>query len=285
MNGPASCLSNVKNIIMVLSGKGGVGKSTVTCQLALALLSQGKRVGILDIDICGPSVPTIFGVQGSSVHQSSSGWVPVYPICPLSTPNAEKSSENQGVRWEKGQLAVMSIAFLLSSENDAIVWRGPKKTVMIRQFVQEVVWGDLDYLLIDTPPGTSDEHLAAVEYLRASNPRGAILVTTPQQVSIADVRKEATFCEKMGIRVLGIVENMSGFVCPCCGEVDNVFSKGGGERLAAEVGCPFLGCIPIDPLLGNAQDDGCRGLAESNAIVAVREIVSRLSNVLTGRAE
>eukprot|EP00762_Andalucia_godoyi_P001221 ANDGO_04827.mRNA.1 Cytosolic Fe-S cluster assembly factor NUBP2 homolog len=272
------CLAGVKNIVLVLSGKGGVGKSTVTSQLALALLTLGKRVGILDVDICGPSIPKIFGVQKASVMQCSAGWVPVFPEPPAL--HASDPDSTPRFAWHPKQLAIMSIAFLLPSENDAVVWRGPKKTVMIKQFMQEVFWENLDYLLIDTPPGTSDEHLSTIEYLKASNPRGAILVTTPQQVSITDVRKEASFCHKMGIKVLGVVENMSGFVCPCCGEVDNVFLTGGGEKLAAEISSPFLGCIPIDPLLGNTQDDGCRDFVpaflDSKAVAAVRKIAGIL---------
>ncbi|KAI8076681.1 cytosolic Fe-S cluster assembly factor CFD1 [Gilbertella persicaria] len=194
-------LAGIKNIVLVLSGKGGVGKSSVTTQLALALVHQGKKVGVLDIDLTGPSIPRMLGLDGKQVHQASQGWVPVY------------ADENK-------QLSCMSIGFLLSNKNDSVVWRGPKKNAMIKQFLQDVYWGELDYLLIDTPPGTSDEHIGIVEYLRDFNPDGAVIVTTPQGVAIADVRKELSFCKKVKLPILGVVENMSGFVCPHCAVSD-----------------------------------------------------------------
>ncbi|XP_072167785.1 cytosolic Fe-S cluster assembly factor NUBP2 homolog [Diadema setosum] len=228
-------LSGVKHTILVLSGKGGVGKSTVTAQLALGLKHVGKKVGVLDIDLCGPSIPRMLGVQGQDVHQCPQGWVPVYP---------------------DPSLAVMSIAFLLGGQDDAVVWRGPKKNAMIKQFLTDVVWGDLDFLIIDTPPGTSDEHITIVENLQSHNPDGAILVTTPQAVAVGDVRRELTFCRKTRLPVLGLVENMSGYVCPHCSECSNVFSKGGGESLAAECHIPFLGHIPLDPQLTSCTESG-----------------------------
>ncbi|KAK7203244.1 P-loop containing nucleoside triphosphate hydrolase protein [Myxozyma melibiosi] len=224
---PAS-LNEVKHVVLVLSGKGGVGKSSVTTQLALSLVRQGFSVGVLDVDLTGPSLPRMFGLEARKIHQSSKGWVPVY------TDSTKK-------------LCVMSIGFLLKDRGDSVVWRGPKKSAMIRQFVNDVVWGPLDYLLIDTPPGTSDEHIAIAEQLRDAQPDGAVLVTTPQGVATADVRKELNFCKKVGFEVLGVVENMSGFICPHCAECSNIFSKGGGEQLAAQFSIPFLGSVPIDP--------------------------------------
>lgn len=222
-------LATVKHIILVLSGKGGVGKSSVTTQLALTLVGKGYKVGVLDIDLTGPSAPRMFGLEGRQVHQSSAGWVPVY------TDSTQR-------------LCVMSIGFLLEKRGDAVVWRGPKKTAMIRQFLSDVVWGELDYLLIDTPPGTSDEHISVAETLQqAANPDGAVLVTTPQGVATADVRKELSFCRKVGFNVLGVIENMSGYVCPHCAECTNIFSKGGGKALAEQFNLPFLGAVPIDP--------------------------------------
>ena len=204
-------LSDVSHVILVLSGKGGVGKSTVSTQVAQALSSRGYDVGLLDVDICGPSVPRMAGVVGRTVHQSQRGWEPVY-----ANPN----------------LAVMSISFLLEEGDAAVVWRGPRKNGLIKQFLTETYWGDggLDYLIIDTPPGTSDEHISIVQYLNDARPTtlttttsddgggggkssgasGAIVVTTPEEVSMADVRKELNFCKKTGVPVLGIVENMSG---------------------------------------------------------------------------
>lgn len=227
-------LDSVKHIVLVLSGKGGVGKSSVTTQLALTLVARhGLKVGVLDIDLTGPSAPRMFGLEGKQVHQSTAGWVPVY---------CQPPSNN------KGSLSVMSLGFLLQQRGDAVVWRGPKKTAMIRQLLTDMVWGDLDYLLIDTPPGTSDEHISIAEALRnAANPDGAVLVTTPQDIATADVRKELSFCKKVGFNVLGVIENMSGYVCPHCSECSNIFSKGGGQKLAQQFTLPFLGSVPIDP--------------------------------------
>eukprot|EP00842_Homolaphlyctis_polyrhiza_P001188 jgi/Hompol1/206/HPOL_004396-RA len=223
-------LESVKHIILVLSGKGGVGKTTVTTELALALADAGKRVGVLDIDLTGPSIPEMFGLGGMQVHQSSAGWIPVY------TDASQK-------------LGVMSLGFLLPNKDDAVIWRGPKKNAMIKQFLSDVAWGDIDYLVIDTPPGTSDEHISIAEFLKEHNPDGAVIVTTPQAVSLADVRKEISFCRKVGINILGLIENMSGFVCPHCAECSDLFSKGGGEQLAIDQSITFLGRIPIDPQL------------------------------------
>ncbi|XP_070707524.1 cytosolic Fe-S cluster assembly factor nubp2 [Pempheris klunzingeri] len=231
-------LAQVRHVVLVLSGKGGVGKSTITTELALALRHAGKKVGILDVDLCGPSIPRMLSVGRPDVHQCDAGWVPVYT-------DAQKS------------LALMSIAFLLEDPDEAVVWRGPKKTALIGQFVSDVAWGELDVLLVDTPPGTSDEHLAVLENLKKVHKvDGAILVTTPQAVSTGDVRREITFCKKTGVRILGIVENMSGFACPHCSECSNIFSKGGGEELAKLTGSIFLGSVPLDPLLSTSIEEG-----------------------------
>ncbi|XP_075420608.1 cytosolic Fe-S cluster assembly factor NUBP2 isoform X1 [Tenrec ecaudatus] len=230
-------LAGVRHILLVLSGKGGVGKSTLCAQLALALRQEGKKVGVLDVDLCGPSVPRMLGAQGSAVHQCDSGWVPVYV------------DQEQSV-------ALMSVGFLLEKPDEALVWRGPKKNALIQQFVSDVAWGELDFLLVDTPPGTSDEHLSAVEALRSHQPLGALLVTTPQAVSVGDVRRELTFCRKTGLRVVGVVENMSGFACPHCAECTNIFSTGGGEELARHAGVPFLGSVPLDPQLARSLEEG-----------------------------
>ncbi|XP_051487942.1 cytosolic Fe-S cluster assembly factor NUBP2 [Apus apus] len=235
--GERSNLAGVRHILLVLSGKGGVGKSTISSQLALALQHCGNRVGILDVDLCGPSIPRMFRVQDKDVHQCDSGWVPVF------------------VGQDKS-ISLMSIGFLLERPDDAVVWRGPKKNALIKQFVTDVAWGDLDFLIVDTPPGTSDEHISTVEALRPYQPLGAVLVTTPQAVSVGDVRRELTFCKKTGLQVLGIVENMSGFVCPHCSECTNIFSKGGGEELAKDSGVPFLGCVPLDPQLSQSLEEG-----------------------------
>jgi Mrp family chromosome partitioning ATPase len=222
----------------VLSGKGGVGKSSITTQLALSLSLAGHSVGVLDIDLTGPSIPRLFGVESSKVTQAPGGWIPV-PV--------HSANPSSGI----GELRCMSLGFLLRERGDAVIWRGPKKTAMVRQFLSDVLWGELDYLLIDTPPGTSDEHISLVEtLLKNAAPgqvKGAVVVTTPQAVATADVKKELNFCTKTGIHVIGVVENMSGFVCPNCSECTNVFSSGGGQVMAQEFGVRFLGSVPIDP--------------------------------------
>ncbi|KAI9145148.1 P-loop containing nucleoside triphosphate hydrolase protein [Paraphysoderma sedebokerense] len=228
MDEVATNLSKVKHIILVLSGKGGVGKSSVTTQLALSLVHKGFRVGVLDIDLCGPSIPRMFHLDGQQVHQASNGWIPVY-------------ADNEK------RLGVMSIGFLLQNKDDAIVWRGPKKNAMIRQFLADVYWDDLDYLIIDTPPGTSDEHISLAEYLKSLNPDGAVVVTTPQAVALSDVRKELSFCKKVKLPVIGVVENMSGFICPHCADCTPIFSSGGGKQTAEDFEVPYLGSVPIDP--------------------------------------
>ncbi|CAH0388677.1 unnamed protein product [Bemisia tabaci] len=251
-------LDGVKHIILVLSGKGGVGKSTVSTQLALALKDKGFKVGLLDVDLCGPSVPHLLNLEDQEVHQCPEGWVPVY------------TDQDQ-------RLAVMSIGFLLKSKNDSIIWRGPKKTGMIKQFLTDVYWQDIDYLIIDTPPGTSDEHITVMENVRQLPCDGAILVTTPQAVAIEDVRKELTFCRKTSIPILGIVENMSGFVCPHCSTCSNIFSSGGGKSLAEYASVPFLGAIPIDPRVGVTGQSVVSTLPNSPVANAFSSIVNQLT--------
>ena len=294
-------MDNVKNIVLVLSGKGGVGKSSVTTQLALSLSLQGHSVGVLDVDLTGPSMPRFFGVEGARVRQAPGGWIPVPVYVPGGIADKDgredgregggedgsedkikedKGMDNKGEKERKmgmkvapGPVYCMSLGFLLKSRGDAVVWRGPKKTAMVRQFLSDVQWGSLEYLLIDTPPGTSDEHISLLETLLkmtstntgtngsttgTSKPQlsGAVLVTTPQAVSTADVKKELNFCAKTGLRVLGVVENMAGFVCPSCAECTNVFSKGGGEAMAREFGVSFLGSVPIDPAFVGLVEEG-----------------------------
>lgn len=222
----------------VLSGKGGVGKSSVTTQLALSLSLAGHSVGVLDVDLTGPSIPRMFGIEDAKVTQAPGGWLPI---------TVHEADPSAGV----GSLRVMSLGFLLPKRGDAVVWRGPKKTAMVRQFLSDVFWDETDYLLIDTPPGTSDEHISLAENLlqkaRPGQLAGAVVVTTPQAVATADVRKELNFCTKTNIRVLGVVENMCGFVCPNCSECTNIFMSGGGEVMANDFGVRFLGRVPIDP--------------------------------------
>jgi Mrp family chromosome partitioning ATPase len=215
-----------------------VGKSSVTTQLALSLSAAGFSVGVLDIDLTGPSIPRMFGVESAKVTQAPGGWLPIT----VHDADAEKA---------RGSLRVMSLGFLLPRRGDAVVWRGPKKTAMVRQFLSDVYWGEVDFLLIDTPPGTSDEHISLAETLlqvtTTEQMAGAVVVTTPQAVATADVRKELNFCSKTNIHVLGVVENMSGFVCPNCSECTDLFGSGGGRVMADDFGVPFLGALPTDP--------------------------------------
>lgn len=253
-------LPGVKRVILVLSGKGGVGKSTIASQLSFGIRQAGFKVGILDLDLCGPSIPHMMNLENKDIHQCPQGWVPVYT-------DQEKT------------LAVMSIGFLLKDRNDAVVWRGPKKTAMIRQFLTDVFWNDIDFLIIDTPPGTSDEHIAVMENLRQVGCDGAVLVTTPQNVALGDVTREVTFCRKTSIPIIGIIENMSGFVCPTCSECTNIFSSGGGASLASTVGVPFLGSIPLDQSLVQCSERGANFFTEfrkSLTAQAIQAIVNKL---------
>ncbi|NTW29180.1 MAG: Mrp/NBP35 family ATP-binding protein [Coriobacteriia bacterium] len=225
-------LCRVQHKVAVLSGKGGVGKSTVAVNMAVALMLAGKRVGLLDIDIHGPSVPTMLGLEGATLIGSEDGLLPV----------------------DAGGIKVMSIGFMLRNHDDALIWRGPVKTGIIRQFLADVEWGDLDYLIIDTPPGTGDELLSICHMIGDID--GAVIVTTPQKVASVDVRKSITFCRKLEVPVLGIVENMSGFACPHCGEVTTILSSGGGREIAQDMGVRFLGAIPMDPQIADACDSG-----------------------------
>jgi len=226
-------VKQIKHQILVLSGKGGVGKSTVAVNLAVSLALAGKKVGLLDIDIHGPSVPKILNLEGKTIQAAGNVILPVEML------------EN---------LKVMSIGFLLRASSDAVIWRGPMKYQMIKQFLKDVQWGNLDFLIVDSPPGTGDEPLSVVQLLE--NADGAIIVTTPQEVALFDVRKCITFCRNLNLPILGVLENMSGFVCPKCGERTNIFKSGGGEIMANEMHVPFLGRIPIDPQIVQACDSG-----------------------------
>lgn len=250
----------VKHKILVLSGKGGVGKSTVAAQLSLCLSSSHTLdVGLLDVDVCGPSAPHMLGVSGEEVRMSNSGWSPVYV------------EENLGV---------MSIGFMLQSKDDAVIWRGVRKTGLIKQFLRDVNWGDLDYLIVDAPPGTSDEHISLVQLLKESDVDGAIIVTTPQEVSLLDVRKEINFCRQSGTKIIGVVENMSGFVCQHCKGCTDIFypSSGGAEKMCQDMDVPFLGKIPLDPKISKAGELG-RSVFEGDSspgIDAFRSLVSKI---------
>ncbi|XP_053220549.1 cytosolic Fe-S cluster assembly factor NUBP1 [Podarcis raffonei] len=253
----------VKHKLLVLSGKGGVGKSTFSAHLAHGLAEdETKQVAVLDIDICGPSIPKIMGLEGEQVHQSGSGWSPVYV------------EENLGV---------MSVGFLLGSPDDAVIWRGPKKNGMIKQFLRDVDWGEVDYLIVDTPPGTSDEHLSIVQYLSAANIDGAVVITTPQEVALQDVRKEINFCRKVKLPIIGVVENMSGFICPKCKNESQIFppTTGGAEAMCHSLNVPLLGKVPLDPQIGKSCDAGHSFLSEvpnSPATLSYRNIIQRIQD-------
>ena len=274
-------LANIKHIILVLSGKGGVGKSSVTTQLALTLSLNGHNVGVLDVDLTGPSIPRFFGIENAKVTQAPGGWIPIsvhesHDIETGVLANRTNGTNHHQQSRKVGSLHCMSLGFLLASRGDAVVWRGPKKTAMVRQFLSDVHWGALDYLLIDTPPGTSDEHISLVEtLLRDAQPAqlaGAVVVTTPQAVSVSDVRKELNFCKKTGVRILGVVENMAGFVCPHCAECTDIFSKGGGEIMAKEFEVKFLGSVPIDPAFVDLVEQGTRPSYPSGTIINGKDI-------------
>lgn len=258
-------MENIRHKILILSGKGGVGKSTFTSQLAFALSNDEEvQVGLVDVDICGPSIPKIMGLEGEQIHQSSSGWSPVYL---------------------EDNLAVMSIGFMLQNQDDAIIWRGPKKNGLIKQFLKDVEWGPLDFLLIDTPPGTSDEHLSIVQFLKEAGIDGAIVITTPQEMALQDVRKEINFCRKVGIPILGVVENMRGFVCPGCKNESQIFlpSTGGAQKMCEELNLRLLGSIPLDPRIAKSCDHGVSFMDEfpdSPATKALEKIVEGIKSTL-----
>lgn len=250
-------LAEIRYKIVVLSGKGGVGKSTVAANLAVALAAAGRRVGLLDVDFHGPSIPKLMGIKGQVVAMEEG------MILPLAYGPA---------------LKVMSLGLLLQSEDDAVIWRGPLKMGAIKQLLKDVRWGTLDYLIVDSPPGTGDEPLSMAQLL--TPPVGAIIVTQPQQLSTADVRRSIRFCQRVGLPVVGVIENMSGFVCPHCGARVDVFTSGGGERLAEQVGVPFLGRIPLDPRIVTSGDEGKPFVAYAPDSPAVREFEEIVNKVI-----
>ena len=213
---------------------------------------SGKRVGLLDIDIHGPSIPTMLGLDHEMTQGSEEGLLPL----------------------EIQRMKVMSIGFLLQSQDDAVIWRGPMKYNVIRQFLKDVAWGDLDYLIIDSPPGTGDEPLSVCQLIGEMD--GAVIVTTPQKVAEVDVRKSVTFCRQIRVPVIGVVENMSGFICPKCGELTQILRSGAGKRLATDMGVSFMGAIPIDPKVADACDEGLvfiRHFASSPTAEIMRGII------------
>jgi Mrp family chromosome partitioning ATPase len=226
-------MTQIKHKVIVLSGKGGVGKSTVAVNLAMSLALSGKQVGLLDVDLHGPTVPQLLGLGRATPAVLGETLIPI------------DVGDN---------LKIMSIGFLLGDREDAVVWRGPMKANMIEQFLSDVDWGELDYLIIDSPPGTGDEPLAVCQAIGKMD--GAVIVTTPQETALVNVRRSVRFCSLLNLPVLGVIENMAGFVCPHCGQVTHVFSRGGGSSMADKAGVPFLGSIPLDPAIVEAGDSG-----------------------------
>jgi len=234
-------LKDIKNILLVFSGKGGVGKSLTAMMIARALTQdEDTDVGLLDIDICGPSVPTMTKTKQSNVHQSNTGWSPVVV------------EEN---------LSLMSAGFLIGDENQAVIWRGSKKTNLIKNFLRDTDWGELDYLVIDAPPGTSDEHLTIVQQLKQyPGNLSCVIVTTSSSLSVADVRRQVSFCKKSEIKILGIIENMSGCQCPKCGHTFDVYNNDKNndnpDKMCTEMGLEKLAVMPMNPLIAYLIDKG-----------------------------
>ncbi|GAB4559909.1 MAG: Mrp/NBP35 family ATP-binding protein [Geothermobacteraceae bacterium] len=241
-------LCQIGHKILVMSGKGGVGKSTTALNLALALAAEGKAVGLLDVDLHGPSLPTMLGMGDKRPQMGEEGIIPL---------------DFQGLR-------VMSIGFLLESRDQAMIMRGPMKHGAIQQFLADVAWGPLDVLVIDCPPGTGDEPLSAAQLLGEG--AGAVIVTTPQDVALVDVEKSVSFARQLKMNIIGIVENMAGFVCPHCEEITDLFGRGGGEKLARERGVEFLGRIPLDPRMVQAGDAGRPFLVEHGDSLAAEAL-------------
>ncbi len=253
-------LPDVRTIIAVSSGKGGVGKSMVAANLAAALAGDGKRVGLLDADVYGPNIPRMFG---ESRQPGVTGKPGAERIAPL---------EAHGV-------LLMSLGFMLDKDQPAIM-RGPLISGILRQFLEQVAWGPLDYLVVDLPPGTGDAQLSLVQAIDID---GAVMVTTPQDMATGDVRRGVRMFEKVNARVLGIVENMSGYECPHCGGMVDIFGRGGGESLAGDLGLPFLGRIPLDAQIREAGDAGVptvRLAPDSSAGRALKEVAETVSKML-----
>jgi ATP-binding protein involved in chromosome partitioning len=255
-------MSKIKHKIAVISGKGGVGKSTVTVNLAMSFALQGHtdKVGVLDADITGPCVPKMLGLHGQKLQAGPAGVFPT--MGPL------------GVK-------VVSMDFLLPSDEAPVIWRGPLKMKAISQFLSDITWGELDFLFIDLPPGTGDEPLSIMQLIPEMD--GVVIVTIPSEVSQIVVKKAVTFSRKLNIPVIGIIENMSGFICPKCGAEIEIFKVGGGKKIAKDLKIPFLGKIPIDPAICVDSDSGIPFVTENPASPAVKafaEIVMKIKQFL-----
>ena len=250
-------LKKIKNKYIVLSGKGGVGKTSTSVNLSMALANKGFNVGIMDVDLHGPDVPRMLGLKGML--------------------DLTKNHKLNPIRYSEN-LKVVSIESMIASKDDAIIWRGPLKYSAIQQFIGEVEWGELDFLIIDSPPGTGDEPLTVAQTIRDAK---AIIVTTPQEVSLADVRKSISFCRTVKMDILGLIENMSGFTCPHCNKLVDLFGSGGGEKTADTAGIPFLGRIPFDPNVVSCGDNGIsfqEKYADAQVTRAFLELADKISS-------
>ena len=253
-------LSRIRYKLIVISGKGGVGKTTVAVNLAYGLALKGHKVGILDVDIHGPNIAKMLGVEGKKLITSDSGIEPVAVL-----PN----------------LKAVSISFLMQNKDQPIIWRGPLKMITIKQLLSDVNWGELDYLIVDSPPGTGDEPLSACQLISDIN--GAIIVTTPQDVAILDSRKSVLFAKELKVPVLGIIENMSGFVCPHCKKEIDLFGTGGGKKASFDLKVPFLGRIPIEPEMVKLGDSGQPFIhfrKETETAKIMDEIISKITDYI-----
>ncbi|MCP4694105.1 MAG: Mrp/NBP35 family ATP-binding protein [Desulfobacterales bacterium] len=253
-----SSLDKIKNKFVVMSGKGGVGKTSTSVNLSIALAKKGFKVGIMDVDLHGPDVPRMLGLSGML--------------------DLNKERKLEPMRYSDN-LAAVSIESLMTSKDDAIIWRGPVKYSAIQQFIGDVSWGQLDFLLIDSPPGTGDEPLTVAQTI---NDARALIVTTPQEVSLADVRKSISFCQTVKMDIFGLIENMSGFTCPHCNETIDMYGTGGGEKTANDAGVQFLGKVPFDPRIVKCGDSGTSMLekhADSEVTKAFDVIAERMSTL------
>ena len=252
-------LGKIKNKILVMSGKGGVGKTSTSVNLSIALADKGYRVGIIDVDLHGPDIPRMLGLEGS--------------------PQVNENNKLDPISYSEN-LKAISIESFTPNKDDAIIWRGPLKFSAIKQFIGDIDWGNLDFLIIDAPPGTGDEPLTVAQTISDAK---AIIVTTPQEVALADVRKSINFCKTVKMEIFGLIENMSGFSCPHCGEMIELFGTGGGEKTANQMGIRFLGRIPFDPKMVACGDSGvCYQESHSDSAVTkaftdVAEAMSKLS--------
>ena len=254
-------LGKIKNKMLVMSGKGGVGKTSTSVNLAIALASRGYKVGIMDVDLHGPDVPRMLGLTGM--------------------PEVNQNKKLNPMSYSKN-LKAISIESFTPNKDDAIIWRGPLKFSAIRQFIGDVEWGNLDFLVIDSPPGTGDEPLTVAQTITDAR---AVIVTTPQEVALADVRKSINFCKTVNLEIFGLIENMSGFSCPHCGEMIELFGSGGGEKTAKRMNIKFLGSIPFDPRMVVCGDSGeCYQEVHSNSTVtkAFNTVAERMAELVKG---